>query len=122
MLANIQKVFDLPAEILSTIQLKDQDIPAIEEESRSEAQPDPVDAVPYGEEYTALGSASCTLCGSAFKDVQEQRQHVKSDFHRYNLKQKLKGLSLVDEAQFDTLIHGGSQNKFFKGQTRSPID
>lgn len=36
--------------------------------------------------------------------MQEQRQHVKSDFHRYNLKLKLKGSQPINEATFTKLI------------------
>lgn len=48
--------------------------------------------------------ASCHLCGVTFQNVPEQRHHIRSDWHGYNLKQKLKGLHGVDEAQFDKLV------------------
>jgi hypothetical protein len=49
-------------------------------------------------------STSCALCQAAFSTVHEQRQHVRSDFHRYNLKLQLKGSQPVDEATFTKLI------------------
>jgi hypothetical protein len=39
-----------------------------------------------------------------FPSVAEQRNHVRSDLHGYNLKQKMKDLPPVDEAQFEKLI------------------
>jgi hypothetical protein len=44
------------------------------------------------------------LCQATFTTVQEQRQHVKADFHRYNLKLQLKGFEPVTEATFTKLI------------------
>lgn len=49
-------------------------------------------------------STSCTLCRASFNSVQEQRRHVKSDFHRYNLKLSIKHVPPVDEATFTRLI------------------
>ncbi len=49
-------------------------------------------------------STSCTLCQASFTSVIDQRGHVKSDFHRYNLKLRLKGLPPVNESTFDRLI------------------
>ena len=47
---------------------------------------------------------SCNLCGLAFSDLQEQRSHVRSDLHGYNLKQKLRGKKPVTEAEFERLV------------------
>jgi hypothetical protein len=49
-------------------------------------------------------STSCALCQATFSTVHEQRQHVRSDFHRYNLKLQLKGSQPVDETTFTKLI------------------
>lgn len=52
---------------------------------------------------TSKGTA-CNLCNSLFPTLQEQRDHVRSDLHSYNLKQKLKGLKAVNEAEFEGLV------------------
>ncbi|KAG4222134.1 hypothetical protein PC116_g29391, partial [Phytophthora cactorum] len=39
-----------------------------------------------------------------FATVQDQRSHLKSDLHHYNLKQKLRGRNPVSEAEFEKLI------------------
>ena len=43
----------------------------------------------------------------AFASVADQRDHVRSDWHRYNVKQKIKGSNAVNEAEFERLIGGG---------------
>ncbi|RMZ90750.1 hypothetical protein DV736_g2008, partial [Chaetothyriales sp. CBS 134916] len=44
------------------------------------------------------------MCGTAYATVQDQRQHVKSDFHRYNLKLRIKQILPIDEATFTCMI------------------
>jgi hypothetical protein len=41
-----------------------------------------------------------------FYTVEEQRSHVRSDLHGYNLKQKIKGANPVSEGDFEKLIGG----------------
>ena len=50
------------------------------------------------------GSRGCSLCHMVFTNVVEQRQHAKSDLHRYNFKLKLKGFPSVDETTFTKLV------------------
>lgn len=49
-------------------------------------------------------TTACALCQVSFPNVQDQRAHVRSDFHRYNLKARLRGTAPVDEATFSKLI------------------
>lgn len=51
-----------------------------------------------------MGSQSCSLCGLTFAAVLDQRSHLKSDLHHYNLKQKIRGQKPVSEADFDRLL------------------
>jgi hypothetical protein len=51
-------------------------------------------------EEGGTGLIGCTLCKATFYNVEEQREHVRSDFHRYNLKLQIKGISPVSEATF----------------------
>lgn len=99
-------IFDLPEELLYTLQFKAQTV--ADHES-------PV--LPPKQEQTSLlngedgqqgggpkAGISCALCGLAFADLQEQRGHVRSDLHGYNIKQKLRGKQAVDEAGFERLV------------------
>lgn len=44
------------------------------------------------------------MCGLTFTNVLDQRGHLKSDLHNYNLKQKLRGKKPVTETEFEKLI------------------
>ncbi|RVX66196.1 hypothetical protein B0A52_10088 [Exophiala mesophila] len=91
-------VYDLPTELL-------QSLTPVENHSTSSSAEEssrPDQDVTKGE--SAGGSTSCALCRLSFTNVQDQRQHVRSDFHKYNLKLSLKELPCVDEATFVKLI------------------
>lgn len=49
-------------------------------------------------------STTCQLCGTTSSSVQEQRLHVKTDWHKYSLKQKIKGAQTVSENEFEKLV------------------
>ncbi|KAF9321702.1 hypothetical protein BG003_000088 [Podila horticola] len=58
---------------------------------------------------TSLDSAlpSCRICGIPhFESVEKQREHVRLDWHRYNLKQQLldKSAKPISEQQFENMI------------------
>ena len=77
--------------------------------------PPPIDNAPQSSEF-APGKTSrvlseegrlsmtCQLCEASFPSVQEQRLHVKSDWHNYNLKQKIRGAQSVSEDEFERLV------------------
>ncbi|KAL2757747.1 hypothetical protein ACRALDRAFT_1061059 [Sodiomyces alcalophilus JCM 7366] len=93
-------IYDLPPEILATLTLKPDvdDQPRIPDTSSSSPQDND-----DGSENVA-GPQACSLCGLSFAVVQDQRSHLKSDWHQYNLKQKLRGNKPVTEAEFENLI------------------
>ncbi|KIW97355.1 uncharacterized protein Z519_02747 [Cladophialophora bantiana CBS 173.52] len=96
-------VYDLPPELLFTFTLAGGEQPQAQaQESQSEARP-PSRQNSLGEDGIAT-STSCALCKVAFDNVQDQRLHVKSDFHRYNLKLSIKGISPIDESTFTRMI------------------
>ncbi|KAG9230830.1 hypothetical protein BJ875DRAFT_408110 [Amylocarpus encephaloides] len=96
-------VYDLPKDILATLTRKEGDGPASEQEdlphsdtttqSRPESRAESVD-----------GSKACSLCGVSFHAVEDQRSHVRSDLHGYNLKQRLRGATPVTENEFEKLV------------------
>ncbi|KAF2674268.1 hypothetical protein BT63DRAFT_435407 [Microthyrium microscopicum] len=102
-------VFQLPEELLQTLVRKTNGSAITEEAAPSkevESQPEQSEIVQeYDKKDAAPAKAtSCNLCGLSFPTLQEQRSHVKSDLHNYNLKQKIKGFKPVTEAEFDKLI------------------
>ena len=100
-------MFDLPAELLYTLQLKVQSTAAAApaapspgpstSESRTQHEIEKDD----GSHNT---TTACGLCGLTFADVQDQRSHVRSDLHGYNLKQKMRGRKAVTEGEFERLV------------------
>ncbi|CAH0560373.1 unnamed protein product [Brassicogethes aeneus] len=49
-------------------------------------------------------SFTCITCRVAFKDAEVQRQHYKSDWHRYNLKRKVAELPPVTAEEFQRRV------------------
>ena len=45
--------------------------------------------------------AAC--CGASFADAAAHRSHFRCDWHRYNLKARVRGLPQLPEASFDAL-------------------
>ncbi|KIW70894.1 hypothetical protein PV04_03127 [Phialophora macrospora] len=94
-------VYDLPPDLLFSLTLAGKE------------QSQPQDPIPADEptsrranhnEDGATNPTSCSLCKATFNNVQDQRNHIKSDFHRYNLKLSIKQQPPVDEATFVRLI------------------
>ena len=63
---------------------------------------------PESVEGAKTSATSCALCDLSFTNVEEQRSHVRTDLHGYNLKQKLRGLKSVNEQDFERLVGGMS--------------
>ncbi|EPE08011.1 ankyrin repeat-containing protein [Ophiostoma piceae UAMH 11346] len=55
---------------------------------------------------TAQTDRTCALCNMDFPTGLDKRGHLKADLHYYNLKQKIRGLSSVTEAEFEKLADG----------------
>ncbi|CZT24954.1 related to Found in Mitochondrial Proteome [Ramularia collo-cygni] len=97
-------VFDLPEEILYTLQLKSEQAnppeqpPSLSPSSQLEAR------TTSEQSEGAVSATSCNLCGLAFTSLADQKSHIRSDLHGYNLKQKLRGKSAVAEADFERLV------------------
>lgn len=97
-------VFDLPEELLSSITLKKQSDRPVQEALPTISTPAPESSETSESNDGPTKATSCNLCGLSFPSVEEQRNHVRSDLHGYNLKQKIKGLKPVGEADFEKLI------------------
>ena len=55
----------------------------------------------------ATGPPGCVTCNiSTFANVSQQREHVGSDLHKFNLKRKLAGQKIVDADEFDKMLDG----------------
>ncbi|KAK3367041.1 hypothetical protein B0T24DRAFT_634606 [Lasiosphaeria ovina] len=129
-------LYDLPPEILSTLSLKtDAGFPAQQQQQQQQEQeqeqeqeqlphdtpdqPQQLGSDPAAPD-TAAGSHSCSLCSLAFANAVEQRGHLKTDLHHYNLKQKLNGLSPVSEPEFEKLV--ANLDESISGSDSSPSE
>jgi hypothetical protein len=98
----ITPVYDLPQDILKTLTRKD-DTNVGSSHSHIENTPEEKPRIELKVD-NAVGSKSCSLCGVAFYTVEDQRSHVRSDLHTYNLKQRLRGANPVSEGDFESLV------------------
>ncbi|CAI4211029.1 unnamed protein product [Parascedosporium putredinis] len=96
-------VYDMPPEVLVSITFKDAPGEALAQTEQSDS-PDDRSASPAPSNDSVVGSQACSLCALSFATVDDQRSHLKSDFHNYNLKQKLRGGKPVTEDEFERLI------------------
>lgn len=88
-------LYDLPPELIETLVLQSgSSVRSATEVGESES------STRHTDDDGISTSTACTLCKLAFRDVNEQRQHVRSDFHKYNLKLQVKQLPPIDEATF----------------------
>ena len=85
-------------------------VPKIEAVSDTNEQskviPEGVDLICDQKGPSTEGSKACSLCRIMFHTVEDQRGHIRSDLHGYNLKQKLRGLPAVSEEEFERLVEG----------------
>ncbi|KAK3394288.1 hypothetical protein B0H63DRAFT_460550 [Podospora didyma] len=93
-------LYSLPPKVLGSLSYK--------ADAGLSAQPEQLPETEQSSVSTASesipGSHACSLCSLAFSNLQEQRGHLKTDFHHYNLKQKLNGLTPVTEPEFEKLM------------------
>lgn len=108
-LLTICQVYDLPADILPTLLRKEDAEPEQQAISASPAAEEPS---PEERAESIAGSKVCSLCGVKFHTVDDQRSHVRSDLHGYNLKQRIRGAKPVSENDFEKLVGGKYSNKY----------
>lgn len=96
-------MYDLPEEILLSLLPRSQPLldsalgqqPDLQKDGQQNADSD------LGVGKTA---ASCNLCRAAFTNFTDQREHMRSDWHRYNLKRKVSGSHPLSEGHFERLL------------------
>ena len=58
----------------------------------------------YDDEYEEEGLTCATAPGVVFTDMDELKEHYRSDWHRYNLKRKVAGLPVVGQELFERVM------------------
>lgn len=94
-------MYDLPQEILSTLSAKHEN-QAIAAQSDTEDTRESTGIIE--QDHTVGTASSCALCKVVLSNVQERRDHTRSDHHRYNLKAQLRGNETLDETQFTKAV------------------
>lgn len=91
-------VYDLPQDILSTLELMKFDNDLVEVQNLISEQS------PGIATKTNNPANSCTSCRlESFNDAKERRYHFKTDLHRFNIKRAIDGLSPVSLDEFSSL-------------------
>jgi hypothetical protein len=95
-------IFNLPPELLQTLTLRNllnhQSLPT---------KSDPPSDSQVELTNNPSGSRACNIClDVSFANVDEQRRHFRSDWHRYNVKVRLNGGQSVAEAAFNSMVDG----------------
>ncbi|KAJ7089684.1 hypothetical protein B0H15DRAFT_838776 [Mycena belliarum] len=90
-------IYSLPVELLDTLTSRN----LVSEPNPPSPSPTPLPST------STTGSRACNVCnGTTFVDVEEQRLHFRSDWHRYNVKARLNGGQSVSELEFTKLLDG----------------
>lgn len=67
------------------------------------------------------GLFNCTITGATFTELDALKAHYKSDWYKYNVKLRLKGITIpVSEEEFDKLVE--RQSCFLPSIRRSNVD
>ena len=97
-------VFSLPQELLDTL------VPRtiLNSAHPPERAPSPeLVAEPPLSVNVGSNARVCNVCpGAMFADVDEQRAHFRTDWHRYNVKLRIGGSKPVSSTQFSQLVDG----------------
>lgn len=109
-------MYDLPQELLATLTTKTSNEP-VTEQTPEIIHKDPELAA---QESAVATSAQCPLCKVSYRNVQDQRSHVRSDHHRYNLKAQMRGDAPLDEVQFAKAV--GELEESISGSESSETD
>lgn len=104
-------LYNLPRELLDTLTLRTllseppSSTPILNLAEDGKPSQDGVDST--ASSGANVGARACNIClGVTFLDVDEQRTHFRSDWHRYNIKTRLTGGQAVSEEKFGQLIEG----------------
>jgi hypothetical protein len=91
-------LYSLPPELLNTLTLKVDAQQQLEE---------PIPSKEVQQENSEQGGIGCVTCTiPSFADVSQQRDHFRSDLHKFNLKRKLTNQKVVNADEFDKMLDG----------------
>ncbi|KAJ3398736.1 hypothetical protein HDU80_008627 [Chytriomyces hyalinus] len=71
---------------------------------------------------SSVSSSTCQTCHVAFPEPAHQRDHFKSDWHKYNLKRRVAQIPPLDLAAFTAKINAGLELANLKAAAEVPLD
>ena len=72
-------------------------------------------------QMSSAGMLTCITCSVAFTQTSGQRDHYKTDWHRYNLKRKVAEMPPVSENEFKNRMEKHEeQRKLLSGEIKTP--
>ena len=106
-------LFALPVPLLETltprndISSRDQSQPVADGDHAAKIDEPASSRDPTVVSTSTTSGRSCNVCqGTSFVNVEDQRNHFRSDWHRYNVKLRLNGKDAVAENEFNQLVEG----------------
>ena len=94
-------MYDLSPEILTSLTVGTNGHPT---QPETTVAPKPDIPEPIEKRNLIAISKSCTLCHLSIETVEEHREHVRSDHHRYNVKAQVRGNVPLTEIEFNRAI------------------
>ena len=68
------------------------------------------------------GIYTCNSCSIAFETGQDQRNHMKTEWHRYNLKRRVAQLPAISEQVFNSKVNSLSKDELQDEQKKKKDD
>ncbi|KAH7105891.1 hypothetical protein BKA62DRAFT_688291 [Auriculariales sp. MPI-PUGE-AT-0066] len=98
-------LYDLPQELLASLVVRGAASEVAAAEPKSEPTPSRIVQV------NAPGGRTCGVCnGAVFADLDDQRAHFRSDWHRFNVKARLANARTVNEDEFAGMVDALDQS------------
>lgn len=112
-------IYDLSATVLQSLRLitYDSTLREVEPVAKTETKDSNING--EAAKKSVSDSSKCHVCGLEFQKLQQNRDHRKTDFHIFNVKRSIRGLSSIDESSFESILR---QDKDIANDTESEAD
>ncbi|QLL32193.1 hypothetical protein HG536_0C03610 [Torulaspora globosa] len=97
-------VYDLSATVLQSLRLITYDSTLREVDPVTEPETEDPSINDKLSNNSVSDSSKCYVCGLEFQKLQQNRDHRKTDFHIFNVKRSIRGLSSIDEGSFESIL------------------
>ncbi|KAF8460325.1 hypothetical protein BDZ91DRAFT_739565 [Kalaharituber pfeilii] len=98
-------LYELPPDLLSNLTPRDDAPPPTED---PEPQPRRITTTTTtattSNPSNDAPATACAVCSFSGRTVEDQRDHARSDFHKLNMKRKIRGQRILSEAEFERML------------------